>query len=167
MCHAKQFKRRLNKKAFKAFSAGFLARQQNMKEVHDEHKTLPTPKHDRVQVNLILNWKWNFSSQRSTPELSTLRLGPESTSDLSTHPAIGFQSEYFFIFYYFFFTQTTNTKCKYLNQMIFSLSFQKVMIVASDGVSDDDFGQQATHLHDRMLVKIAALTTRGFYRFAV
>ena len=51
--------------------------------------------------------------------------------------------------------------------MLFSLSFQKVMIVASDGVSDDDFGQQATHLHDRMLVKIAALTTRGFYRFGV
>lgn len=34
------------------------------------------------------------------------------------------------------------------------------MIVVSDGVSDDNFDRQATHLHERMLVKIAAVVTK-------
>uniref|UniRef100_A0A914QBY8 Uncharacterized protein n=1 Tax=Panagrolaimus davidi TaxID=227884 RepID=A0A914QBY8_9BILA len=36
------------------------------------------------------------------------------------------------------------------------------MIVVSDGASDDNFDKQATHLHEKMLVKIAAVVTKSF-----
>lgn len=67
-----------------SFAAGVLWQEQNMKRVAHQLKSLPTPKHDRLQV----------------------------------------------------------------------------MVVVSDGISDDDFTSQAAHLHERMLVKIAAVTTR-------
>uniref|UniRef100_A0A914YVX2 VWFA domain-containing protein n=1 Tax=Panagrolaimus superbus TaxID=310955 RepID=A0A914YVX2_9BILA len=40
----------------------------------------------------------------------------------------------------------------------------QVMIVVSDGASDDNFDKQATHLHEKMLVKIAAVVTKSFNR---
>lgn len=36
------------------------------------------------------------------------------------------------------------------------------MLVVSDGISDDNYSQQATQLHERMLIKIAALVTKSF-----
>lgn len=38
----------------------------------------------------------------------------------------------------------------------------QVMILVSDGASDDNFDKQATHLHEKMLVKIAAVVTKSF-----
>lgn len=38
------------------------------------------------------------------------------------------------------------------------------MIVLSDGVSDDNFDRQATHLHERLLIKIAAVVTKSYYK---
>ena len=36
------------------------------------------------------------------------------------------------------------------------------MVVVSDGASDDNYDKQATHLHEKMLVKIAAVVTKSF-----
>uniref|UniRef100_A0A7E4UQA5 VWFA domain-containing protein n=1 Tax=Panagrellus redivivus TaxID=6233 RepID=A0A7E4UQA5_PANRE len=69
-----------------SFAAGVLYQDQNMKTGRKKHKTMPTPRHDRLQV----------------------------------------------------------------------------MIVVSDGASDDNFDKQATHLHEKMLVKIGAVVTRSF-----
>ncbi|KAI6230205.1 hypothetical protein M3Y99_01087500 [Aphelenchoides fujianensis] len=68
------------------FSAGVFYQEQNMKEVTHRNRTMPTPRHDRPQI----------------------------------------------------------------------------MLVVSDGISDDNFDRQATHLHERMLVRVAALVTKSF-----
>jgi hypothetical protein len=34
-----------------SFAAGIFYQEQNMKEVHYKNKTMPTPRHDRPQVN--------------------------------------------------------------------------------------------------------------------
>ncbi|KAI1698497.1 von willebrand factor type A domain-containing protein [Ditylenchus destructor] len=71
-----------------SFAAGMFWREQNMKAVRHKHRFMPTPRHDRLQV----------------------------------------------------------------------------MVVISDGISDDNFDQQATHLHERMLVKISAVVTKSYNR---
>lgn len=38
------------------------------------------------------------------------------------------------------------------------------MIIISDGISDDNFDQQAIHLHERLLIKIAAVVTKKYYK---
>jgi hypothetical protein len=69
-----------------SFAAGIFYQEQNMKDVRYKNKTMPTPRHDRPQI----------------------------------------------------------------------------MLVVSDGISDDSYDREATHLHERMLVKIAALVTKSF-----
>lgn len=38
----------------------------------------------------------------------------------------------------------------------------QILLVVSDGISDDNYNQEATRLHERMLIKIAALVTKSF-----
>ncbi|CAD5232009.1 unnamed protein product [Bursaphelenchus xylophilus] len=71
-----------------SFAAGVLYQEQNMKRVRHRHRLMPTPRHDRPQV----------------------------------------------------------------------------MVVVSDGISDDAFDQEVTHLHERLMVRIAALVTKSFNR---
>jgi hypothetical protein len=38
------------------------------------------------------------------------------------------------------------------------------MLVASDGVSDDSLDEETARIHERMLVKVAAIATRALHR---
>ncbi|CAD5224153.1 unnamed protein product [Bursaphelenchus okinawaensis] len=40
----------------------------------------------------------------------------------------------------------------------------QVMVVVSDGISDDTFDQEVTHLHERLMIRIAAVVTKSFNR---